>query len=480
MKIILLLFTVLISTVHVLPQQLNFVKSTQSFPPAETFQVALGDFDRDNDLDAVFANMTNHNSTIWFNDGNGNFTNSGQTLTQQGHGVGVGDLDGDTDLDLFITCAIYGYPNQWFYRPSKIYFNQGNGIFYDSGQNLGDSLESKTFVDLVDYDFDNDLDAVVQHYETLRGIYYKVYENNGDGIFSLSGFSTPDNSFPSWGDLDNDGDTDIFLKMDDVGYSVLLNDGTGNFSTRWQYSDTSATFDERCVELADFDGDQDLDAFIINRGEVNGLPAKVFLNDGTGQFTDTGQRLGSFKWSWIESADVDNDNDSDIVISVFQGQMQVWLNDGSGYFTDSGLRLGGNNLYRGMDLGDLDKDGDVDIFVGYFGQGSNEIWFNDIINSVSGDHLKQNGAPIKFQLFQNYPNPFNPTTKISYVIPGKRFVKLRILDVLGNDLAALVNEDKAAGSYEITWSTEGLPSGVYFYQLETGDFTQTKKMLLLQ
>jgi len=480
MKIILQLFFSSFLFVNSFSQQLGFIKSSQTFPPSETFQVALRDLDKDNDLDAIFSNMTNHNSTIWFNDGNGNFTNSGQALTQQGHGVGIGDLDGDNDLDLFISCATYFYNNEWFYRPSKIYFNQGNGIFYDSGQNLGDSLESKTSVDLVDYDFDNDLDAVVQHSETPPRIYYKVYANDGDGNFSLSGLSLPDDSSPNWGDLDNDGDTDIFLKLDNQGYSTLLNDGSGNFSERWQLSDPSATFDERCVELADFDGDQDLDAFIVNTGDVNGLPALVFLNDGTGQFTDTGQRLGSFKWSWIESADVDNDNDSDIVISIFGGPMQVWLNDGSGYFTDSGLRLGENNLYRGMDLGDLDKDGDIDIFVGYFGQGSNEVWFNDIINPVEDDYNKQTGIPAKLQLFQNYPNPFNPVTTIMFQIPEKSFVTIKVYDVLGNEVATLVNEEKPAGNYEVRFSASSLSSGIYFYRLQAGDFIETKKMLLLK
>ena len=461
-------------------QQLNFIKSSQTFPPSETFQVTLGDLDNDNDLDAVFSNMAYNNSTVWFNDSNGNFTNSGQTLTQQGHGVGIGDLDGDTDLDLFISCATYFYNNQWFYRPSKIYFNQGNGTFYDSGQNLGDSLESKTFVDLVDYDFDNDLDAVVQHSETPPRIYYKVYSNDGDGNFSLSILSIPDNSSPNWGDLDNDGDTDIFLKIDKQGYSTLLNDGTGNFSAHWQLYDTSATSDIRCVELEDFDGDNDLDAFVINTGDVNGLPALVFLNDGTGQFTDTGQRLGSFKWSWIESADVDTDNDRDIVISLFGGPIQVWLNDGSGNFIDSELRLGGNNLYRGMDLGDLDTDGDIDIFVGYFGQGSNEIWFNDIINPVEDDYDKQTDITVKLQLFQNYPNPFNPATTIKYQIPELSFVSIKAYDVLGNEIVTIVNEEKYPGIYEMEFDASLVSSGVYLYQLKAGSLVKTIKAILLK
>ena len=78
---------------------ISFTKSTQNFPPAETFQVKLGDVDSDGDLDAVFPNMGFNNSKIWLNDGSGYFTDSGQLLTQQGHGVGLEDLDNDGSLN---------------------------------------------------------------------------------------------------------------------------------------------------------------------------------------------------------------------------------------------------------------------------------------------------------------------------------------------------------------------------------------------
>jgi hypothetical protein len=480
MKIVSSLLIILIFVVPSKSQTLNFVKSSQTFAPAETFQVTFGDLDSDNDLDVVFSNNGFDNSTVWFNNGNGAFTNSGQVLTSQGHGAALGDLDGDNDTDLFMPCAILIYNNVWYYRPSKIYFNNGNGVFTDSGQNLGDSLESKTFVELVDIDFDNDLDAVVQHYETPPRTYYKVYENDGLGNFSLSGLSLPDNSSPTWGDLDNDGDMDIFMKLENQGYSALMNDGTGNFFTQWQLADTSVTSDIRCVQLTDFNGDQDLDAFIINRGDPGELPALVFFNDGSGQFEDSGQRLGSFSWSWIESGDVDADNDSDIVISIFGKPMEVWLNDGMGYFTDSGLSLGGNNSYRGLDLGDIDRDGDVDIFVAYYGQGSNEIWFNDFINPVEDENNSINKLSNQYKLFANYPNPFNPTTKIKYQIPELSFVILKVYDVLGSEIATLANEKKSVGSYEVEFDASNLPSGIYFYKLQAGDFIETKKMLLLK
>ena len=145
------------------PQTISFTKSSQTFPPSVTFEVILGDVDSDGDLDAVFSNMEFNNCQIWLNDGSGFFTNSGQNLTQQAHGVALGDLDGDSDLDLFVTCAHF-YSTNWSYKPSKIYFNDGNGVFYDSGQNLDDTNISGNLVELIDVDNDNDLDAFVVYY----------------------------------------------------------------------------------------------------------------------------------------------------------------------------------------------------------------------------------------------------------------------------------------------------------------------------
>jgi hypothetical protein len=96
-------------------------------------------------------------------------------------------------------------------------------------------------------------------------------------------------------------------------------------------------------------------------------------------------------------------------------------------------------------------------------------------------------APTKFSLEQNYPNPFNPSTNIKYEIPGqawndKLFVTLKVYDVLGNEVATPVNEEKPAGVYEIKFSTAdfNLPSGVYFYQIKAGNYADTKKMIILK
>jgi hypothetical protein len=96
--------------------------------------------------------------------------------------------------------------------------------------------------------------------------------------------------------------------------------------------------------------------------------------------------------------------------------------------------------------------------------------------------------PDQFSLQQNYPNPFNPSTKIKYTIPSviasetkqSQMVSLKVYDVLGNEIATLVNEEKPAGSYEVEFSAEGLTSGIYFYKLQAGTFVETKKMILIK
>jgi len=90
------------------------------------------------------------------------------------------------------------------------------------------------------------------------------------------------------------------------------------------------------------------------------------------------------------------------------------------------------------------------------------------------------GIPNQFNLSQNYPNPFNPTTTIKYQIPELSFVTLKIYDVLGNEITNLVNEEKSAGSYEVDFNATTLPSGIYFYKLQAGNFVETKKMVLLK
>jgi photosystem II stability/assembly factor-like uncharacterized protein len=127
----------------------------------------------------------------------------------------------------------------------------------------------------------------------------------------------------------------------------------------------------------------------------------------------------------------------------------------------------------------------------------NGVYFIDAFNGwavgVGGTILQTTNGGVSFVeeeqideiattyfLSNNFPNPFNPTTKIKYQIPELSFVTIKLFDVLGNEIETLVNEEKPAGTCELTWNAASRPSGVYFYQLKAGSFIETKKMLLLK
>jgi hypothetical protein len=88
--------------------------------------------------------------------------------------------------------------------------------------------------------------------------------------------------------------------------------------------------------------------------------------------------------------------------------------------------------------------------------------------------------PASYKLYQNYPNPFNPATNIKYQITKNGIVSLKVFDILGREVVELINEKQNPGFYEVSFNASGLPSGVYFYTLKTGEFKETKKLLLLK
>jgi hypothetical protein len=88
--------------------------------------------------------------------------------------------------------------------------------------------------------------------------------------------------------------------------------------------------------------------------------------------------------------------------------------------------------------------------------------------------------PKTFALLQNYPNPFNPATQITFNIPQRSNVILKIYDVLGNEIATLVNEQKEAGTYNVQFDAQKLSSGVYIYTIQAGDFLESRKMILMR
>jgi hypothetical protein len=147
------------------------------------------------------------------------------------------------------------------------------------------------------------------------------------------------------------------------------------------------------------------------------------------------------------------------------------------------------NMYysTGDTTGDTPDSAWISIVIGYSATGTTHVgstfWIDDLIfGAAVATDVKGfgNGVPDAFALNQNYPNPFNPSTKIQFEIPEARFVTLKVYNLLGQEVASLINDRLEAGRYRAEFDARNLPSGTYIYRLQAGTFTETKKMLLLR
>jgi hypothetical protein len=137
-----------------------------------------------------------------------------------------------------------------------------------------------------------------------------------------------------------------------------------------------------------------------------------------------------------------------------------WINTGATIINPTTLAVSAGNLVAGT-----------------YGTG---FWKRPISEIVTTVGRNTNGAPTKFGLDQNYPNPFNPSTTISFSIPSRSFISLKIFDVMGREVITLVSDQLSAGTYQHQWNASGMPSGVYFYRLHAGAYIETKRLILLR
>jgi hypothetical protein len=164
---------------------------------------------------------------------------------------------------------------------------------------------------------------------------------------------------------------------------------------------------------------------------------------------------------------------------VYERNEGVWSQLGSKL-----IGTGGVGSSRQGSSVSISADGNTAVIGGYTdNSNSGAAWM--FVRNPSGIHLTGEGAPKYFGLAQNYPNPFNPSTNIKCQIPNSNFVSLKVFDILGREVATLVNEQLRPGTYEVTFSADGLASGVYFYRLQVypdrvgaGSFVQTRKLVL--
>jgi len=213
----------------------------------------------------------------------------------------------------------------------------------------------------------------------------------------------------------------------------------------------------------------------LNNGKLQILPAiRVDENGGINviYYDNRNISLDSSQIYLSRSTNGGN-NWSDYLVSDHNFKPKGIAGAGSGNQGDNiGITSGNNKLWPVW----------MDDITGIF-----QVWTAPIDLNTIGIRQISSNTPDRFSLSQNYPNPFNPNTKINYKLPASRqggqitnYVSLKIYDALGNEVMTLVNQKQNAGTYEVEFDGTGFSSGIYFYKIETANFAETKRMVLLK
>ncbi len=185
---------------------------------------------------------------------------------------------------------------------------------------------------------------------------------------------------------------------------------------------------------------------------------------------------GGFTWSPLGS-----DPQTPQVRSLWVAENSLFMGTRSGIFRISS----DDSTFLPVDSGLVGSERDIYCISSsngylFIGTNGNGVWHRQISDISIVPEQISNNTPRSFLLAQNYPNPFNPTTTIRYQLPVRGFVTLKIYDRLGREITALVNQEQSAGTYSIKFDALGLSTGVYFYRIQAGGYTETKKLILLK
>ena len=465
----------------------------------------FADLDNDGDYDLLlgrdlqslvyYKNTGNKESPVWTNASTIFSSIENKTYWKD---PALVDLDYDGDYDL-----VYGTSDGILY----VYRNVGTSSapsfqYYPDYFKVIKLNGNAATVSLADFDNDGDQDLLSGIW-TGKFIYFRNDGTAQNPKFNIvntafSNFSVTSYSTPVFVDIDSDGDFDIVSgAMNGQIFLYINNNGTFVQNTT-MFASIDVGYSS-IPSFADLDNDGDLDLLV---GAETGSMTKYFTNDGNNNFKENTTSFSNITFPNYGRpilADVDNDNDYDLVIGDGWGKVFYYRNDGN---VTNPIWIRDDYLFAGIEskqnthpgFADLDGDTRKDMIIGEYD--GNFTFYKNLFSPTEIEEKINFPLLNGFELSQNYPNPFNPTTIIRFVIPPQsviasspsidattkqsQFVTLKVYDVLGREVVTLVNEEKPAGNYEVTFDASELSSGIYFYKLQTGSFVQTKKMILLR
>jgi hypothetical protein len=425
--------------------------------------VAWGDYDNDGYIDLYKVRM--QQSNVLYRNLNGEgfedvTYSAGVGDTGPGESVGWCDYDNDGNLDLYVTNAS-GY--------NLLYRNNGDGTFTDQADPAGIRENGSSYgCGWGDYDNDGDFDLYVGRNGANR-----LYRNNGDGTFDDVS-SEADVDGPgwtlgvAWGDCDNDGWLDLHVAVhqgDDVLYRNL---GDGTFEDVTDQAGIHNYLQGRGTAWGDYDNDGFIDIYIANQPAARNV---LFRNNGNDNH-------------FIQLALIGDGSNRDgigsrVVCVSGDLRMTAQVEGGSSFASQHSLPLefglGDNTvvdsvcIYWPSGTIDIMTDLDPDQFLQVVEGGT-----------VGVDRRPEGCLPGNYLLLSNYPNPFNAGTIIEYALPEISHVTIEIYDLLGRNAETLIEGQRPAGYNHVIWDAGGRPSGIYFYRIQVGDYSETGKMILLK
>ncbi len=418
--------------------------------------------------------------------------------------------------------------------PDALYRNNGNTTFTNVADSAGVNHQVsgvlEQSVHWCDYNKDGYPDLFIGNIQTNGPSY--LHRNNGNGTFTEIAATLGMNGAArgaQWIDYNNDGLWDLCLTpvagANLLPVKLFRNNGNGTFTDVAASAGLTDMFVGWGVTWADYNNDGYEDLFVLASG--SGSSCALFRNNGDGTFTNTTASAGLSGLAMLGAAwgDFDNDGRMDLYTagSTSNGNRLFKNNDGSGNnwlilklnaFVNTNRAAVGARIE--LHAGNLKMMREVNTGIGYrsqnmtsvhFGLGTNtqvdsviihwptsvtdpflrrtrldDVSANQVlqVNQIPINSAEIETSPLDFRLGQNYPNPFNPVTTIPFSLNTQAFVTLRVYDVLGREIATLLQEKRDAGVHETRFDATGLPSGVYLYRLTSETKTESKRLVLLR
>lgn len=397
---------------------------------------------------------------------------------------GIGDINGDgvEEVHLRTTDTLNGK----FYKadslgelPTKFDF-----VFYF--QPIG-QINDLTFGD---FDKDGKTDCIFIDWPT---VYIAKYDSSLNNFVQSFYFQIQPNDAQSGfavGDFDKDGKTEIVFGTALKKVYVIEAKGENEYQVVWQ-GDAPTYNAYMITSTDDIDGNGKQEFWVGGQDHLTGISTFwAYESDGQNNYIPVAsieiRFLVSLYTNCLQAIDIDNDGKEELIINIgncliilkFTGQLNQHYYEI--YYAKIGELTQPNASVLPSTIFDFNNDNQKDILFSldlYNAPNISYILLRDT-TAVSVENAQNN--LFGFQLFANYPNPFNPSTMISFNLPLSGNVLLKVFDILGNEVANLINEHKEPGHYSIEFNGSGLSSGIYFYQLVAENFILTKKMILLK